>query len=322
MKRIKTFSYQLNYALKVHQVFLMVLVSSVFWSQKSQAQPETGSKVYQGVILDEVMVKAVQGGFDVKSFIDKIRKDTTFYKAFKTLRLMSYTMYNDIEIVDKKGATKASLNSITKQTVKDRCRSMQVIQEKVAGDFYTRKHDYNYYTAKLYAHLFFTKGTVCNESNVIGPKVNYKGTAKYEEQLRMLIFNPGQRIYGIPGIGENVAIFEKPTMDKYEFRLYRENYLGDDCYVFKAKPKANSADDVVVNELKSWIRVSDNAMLARDYSLSYNTWIYDFDVVMRVKLKTVKGQLIPYEISYKGNWHAVTQPREIGTFTAIFTDFS
>ena len=234
---------------------------------------------------------------------------------------MSYTMYNDIEIYNKKGDVKASLNSVTRQEVKNKCRTMSVKQEKVSGDFYTSKKDYNYYTAKLYAHLFFTKGSICNENNIVGKKVASKGTEKYEEQLRILIFNPGQRIHGIPGIGENVAIFEKPTIDKYEFRLYREPYLGDDCYVFKAKPKPSAMNDVVVNELKTWIRVSDNAILARDYSLSYKTWVYDFDVLMKVKLKPVKGQLVPYEINYKGNWHAVTQPREIGSFTAIFTDF-
>lgn len=321
MSERKVFSFRAVYALKLHQVFLLTSILCYLIPTRSNCQPDSKSKIYQGVILDEVMVKAVQGGFDVGAFIQKIKQDTTFYKAFKNLRLMSYTMYNDIEIYNKKGEVKASLNSVTQQTVKNRCRNMSVKQEKVSGDFYTSKRYYKYYTAKLYAHLFFTQGSICNENNIVGKKVNYKGTEKYEEQLRILIFNPGQRIHGIPGIGDNVAIFEKPTMDKYEFRLYRENYLGDDCYVFKAKPKPAAADDVVVNELKTWIRVSDNAILARDYSLSYKTWIYDFDVVMKVKLKPVKAKLVPYEINYKGNWHAVTQPREIGSFTAIFTDF-
>ncbi len=38
---------------------------------------------------------------------------------------------------------------------------MEVIEEKTTGNFYDRKGDYNYYTAELYANLFFTKGTVC-----------------------------------------------------------------------------------------------------------------------------------------------------------------
>lgn len=278
-------------------------------------------KIYQGIILDQVVVRDVQGGFDVGRFIEWVKADTTFYKAFKTLRLMSYTMYNDIEVLDKNGKVKASLNSSSRQVFEKGCRRMEVQREKVFGDFYTRRKEYNYYTAKLYAHLFFTEGIKCHENNLVNGRRKVKGGEKYEEQLRILIFNPGQRIHGIPGIGDNVAIFEQPTMKKYDFRLSRENYLGDDCYVFKAKPKPNFADEVVINELKTWIRVSDRAILARDYSLSYNTLIYDFDVVMKVKLKPVGTQLVPYEISYRGNWDAVTKPREIATFTAIFTDF-
>ncbi|MBP6625230.1 MAG: hypothetical protein KA198_08660 [Chitinophagaceae bacterium] len=280
------------------------------------------NKIYQGLILDEVMVKAVQGGFDVESFIDKIKDDTTFYKAFKTLRLLSYNMYNDIEIVNKKDEVVASYTGISKQVVNNHCRTMEVKQEKVTGDYYTSKKNFRYYTAKLYAHLFFTQGKICNENNIVAStKTNQHGTEKYEEQLRNLIFNPGQPIRGIPGIGDNVEIFEQPYVDRYQFKLSKVDYNNEPCYVFKAIPKPEFVDDVVINELKTWFRASDYAIVARDYSLSYKTWIYDFDVVMSVKLKNVKSFLVPYEIHYKGNWHAVTKPRENATFTAIFTDF-
>ncbi len=280
------------------------------------------NKIYQGLILDEVMVKAVQGGFDVEAFINRIKDDTTFYKAFKTLRLLSYNMYNDIEIVNKKEEVIASYTGITKQIINNHCRTMEVKQEKVTGNYYTSKKNFRYYTAKLYAHLFFTQGKICNENNIVAStKTNQHGTEKYEEQLRNLIFNPGQPIHGIPGIGDNVEIFEQPYVDKYQFKLSKVDYNNEECYVFKAIPKPEYVHDVVINELKTWFRASDYAIVARDYSLSYKTWIYDFDVVMSVKLKNVKSFLVPYEIHYKGNWHAVTKPRENATFTAIFTDF-
>ncbi len=266
------------------------------------------------------MIKAVQGGFDVGSFVEKVKKDTSFYKAFKTLHLLSYNMYNDIVIEDKSEKTKASYHSITRQEVKDNCRTMTTQHEKVQGRFFKRNGEYKYRTAKLYAHLFFTKGQVCNETNIVGNKM-YSGSAKYEEQLRNLIFNPGKRISGIPGIGDNVAIFEEPYFSRYKFRLSRIQYNQEDCYVFKAIPKEEYKQDVVINELKTWFRVSDFAIVARDYSLSYKTLLYDFDVEMHVKLKNVHQQMVPYEINYKGNWHVVSQSREIASFTAIFTDF-
>ncbi len=193
------------------------------------------NKIYQGLILDEVMVKAVQGGFDVEAFINRIKDDTTFYKAFKTLRLLSYNMYNDIEIVNKKEEVIASYTGITKQIINNHCRTMEVKQEKVTGNYYTSKKNFRYYTAKLYAHLFFTQGKICNENNIVAStKTNQHGTQKYEEQLRNLIFNPGQPIHGIPGIGDNVEIFEQPYVDKYQFKLSKVDYNNEECYVFKS----------------------------------------------------------------------------------------
>lgn len=149
----------------------MTCFMSLFFCKKMDAQPDTKDKLYQGLQLDEVMVREVRKGFDVKLFINKIKQDTTFYKAFKSLRLLTYNMYNDIQVEDKKGNVKASLNSITRQVRKKNCRTMIVKSEKVTGDFYTKKKDYNYYTAKLYAHLFFTKGEICNDNNIVGKKI-------------------------------------------------------------------------------------------------------------------------------------------------------
>lgn len=295
----------------------LILSLCLFFLHTAHAQKD---KVYQGLILDEVMVKAVAGGFDVDGFIQKVKTDTTFYKAFKSLRLQSFTLYNDIEIFDKSNETKASYTGISRQSVVNQCRTMQIKSEQIKGDYFTSHRNYRYYTAKLYAHLFFTQGKICNETNIVGNGVQ-KGSSKYEEQLRTLIFNPGQRISGIPGIGDNVAIFESPYVEKYNFKLSKVDYNGEECYVFRALPKPAYKDEVVINDLKTWFRASDFAIVARDYSLSYKTWIYDFDVEMSVKLKKHNTFLVPYEIHYKGNWHAITKPREIARFTAIFTDF-
>ncbi|MBK7763562.1 MAG: hypothetical protein IPI46_09345 [Bacteroidetes bacterium] len=305
--------------IKTASCFLCVAIL-LFFPIDEFAQPKVKDKLYQGLILDEVMVKAVQTGFDVKAFIQKVKNDTTYYKAFKTLRIVSFDLYSDIIIEDKQQNQKASYQGVSHQKIENHCRSMHVKHEKVSGDFYKRNKQYRYNTAKLYAHLFFTQGSICNETNLVGNKV-YSGTAKYEEQLRMLIFNPGKRISGIPGIGDNVAIFEEPYFSRYNFYLSRTTYLQQDCYVFTAKPKAAFKKQVVINELRTWFRVSDFAIMARDYSLSFKTLFYDFDVVMKVKLKPFKQHLVPYEVYYKGNWHVFSKSREMANFTAIFSDF-
>jgi squalene cyclase len=78
--------------------FLWALLA--FFTETSLAQVSDSGKTYQGLILDEVMVKAVQQGFDVKGFIAKMKQDTTYYKAFKTLRILGFKMYKTFSYLE------------------------------------------------------------------------------------------------------------------------------------------------------------------------------------------------------------------------------
>jgi hypothetical protein len=116
-------------------------------------------------------------------------------------------------------------------------------------------------------------------------------------------------------MGDKAAIFE-PDVDKmYDFKLLSEMHDGVECYVFKAIPKKEYADDVVYNELTTWFRKTDYAIVARDYSLSYKTLVYDFDVRMKVRTMLVNGKLLPQYIAYDGNWHVFSKKRERVRFT-------
>jgi hypothetical protein len=99
---------------------------------------------------------------------------------------------------------------------------MDVLDEKTTGDM-KRRGDYNYYTAQLYAGLFFTEGKVCGETNIVsGANRNVrqkKGFEKNKEQLKMLFFNPGQRIPGIPFIGDKLDIFDERLAQYYTFNI-------------------------------------------------------------------------------------------------------
>ncbi|HAD33669.1 MAG TPA: hypothetical protein DCF44_04105, partial [Chitinophagaceae bacterium] len=113
-----------------------------FFTETSYAQVSDSFKTYQGLILDEVMVKAVQQGFDVKDFITKMKQDTTYYKAFKTLRILGFKMYNDIAIYEKRESEKASYNSNSEQLRKNKSRYTKFSNEKVSGEYNTRKKTY------------------------------------------------------------------------------------------------------------------------------------------------------------------------------------
>ena len=114
--------------------------------------------------LTEVVVR---NNFDYKKLIQQIKEDTTFYKAFRNLRILGFSSYNNIKMLDKKGVVKASMLSKTRQNRINNCRTMDVLEETVTGDFYNAQHNYNYLTPQLYASLFFTKEPVCGENNIV-----------------------------------------------------------------------------------------------------------------------------------------------------------
>ena len=48
---------------------------------------------------------------------------------------------------------------------------MEVLEEQVTGNLRDAQGNYNYVTPSLYASLFFTKGTICGETNIVKGKV-------------------------------------------------------------------------------------------------------------------------------------------------------
>ena len=301
--------------IKIAFVFLACIITVAAHAQ----QPDTSIFKFP-IQMDAVVVKAARGGWDVNAFIRRAKTDTTFYKAFRSMRLVPYTATNDIKIYDKKGKVSASLYSRTKQNVAGGCRTMQVLEEKVTGNFYKRNKDYRYYTAELYAYLFFTKGKICGENDRVAGALQERGKGQIEKskyQLKQLIFNPGSRIAGVPLMGDKAAIFEPQVAKLYDFKLSSEEYNGVECYVFKAIPKKGKEGDVVYDELSTWFRKSDYAILARDYSLSYKTMVYDFNVKMKVRTTQVGGKLLPSTIDYDGNWHVFSQDRERVKFRTV-----
>jgi hypothetical protein len=274
------------------------------------AQYDTVSVFKVPVEMDSFVLHA---GFDVNAFIRRIKTDTTFYKAFKNMRFVPYEAVNAIDVYDKREHTVASLRSKTRQIRDKGCRRTEVIEEHTTGDFYKRNGDYNYYTAELYAYLFFAKKPVCNESELVNGPEDARGKGQMEKskyQLKQLIFNPGSRVHGVPFMGDRASIFDEGEAEKYDFKIQRDVYEGLECYVFRIMPKAGYEHKALYNELTTWFRKNDYSIIARNYSLSYSNLLYDFDVRMKVRTKQVGSKLYPTYIDYDGNWHVITKKRE------------
>lgn len=280
----------------------------------------------QRFTLAEVVVR---NNFDYRRLLAQIREDTTFYKAFRNLRILGFTSYNDIKMLDRKGAVKASLFSKTKQHRENDCRTMDVLEETVTGNLYNRKGEYNYMTPELYAGLFFTRGIICGENNIIKgrkPEVgNKKGTEKHKEQLKMLFFNPGKKISGIPFIGDKLDLYDESAHKLYDYRLDIEEYKGVLCYLFSIIPREDLGflknDRIVVDRMVTWFDQRTLEVLGRNYSLSYKAGVYDFDVSMEVEMTRFNGFIVPQTLRYKGNWDVIFKKRERAIFTATLFDF-
>lgn len=297
---------------------------SLFLSQIAFSQNEDSIdnvRLSQMIQLSEVVIR---NNLDINAFIRRVKTDTTFYKAFRNLRVLNFTSLNDIRMKDKKDKVKASLQSKTRQHVSKGCRRMEVLNETVTGDFYDKDGDYNYYTAELYAGLFFTRGTVCGETNIVaGTYRNVKsksGTEKHKEQLKMLFFDPGKKIPGIPFMGDKTAIFDRDHIDRYDFSLDYVDYNGQSCYLFTIKAKGSSG--VVIDNMTTWFNSSTMEIVARNYDLSYNAGVYDFDVHMEVQMTQFGNLTVPSTLRYYGTWDAAFKKRERGVFTATLFDFS
>ena len=302
------------------------LILLLFFAKLAAAQDSSVIIDEHRFTLSEVVVR---NNFDYKKLLSQIKEDTTFYKAFRNLHVIGFSSYNDIKMLDKKGGVKASLFSKTRQNRIGDCRTMDVLEEKIIGDFYDSDGKFNYMTPELYAGLFFTKGKICGENNIVKGRnltTNDKsGMEKHKEQLKMLFFNPGKKIKGIPLIGEKLDLYDESAHKLYDYRLDVQELHGTLCYVFTIAPKEDLGflknSRIVMDQMVTWFDMKTLEVLARNYSLSYKAGVYDFEVSMEVEMTRFNGLIVPKILRYKGDWDVIFKKRERAIFTATLFDF-
>jgi hypothetical protein len=304
-------------------------LAGFFLSLSLQAQQKDSVVEVEGklVTLTEVVIR---NGTDVPGFVRRVMQDTSFYKAFRNLRILNYSSLNDIRMLDKKGVAKATYNSRVRQHAWMGCRVTEILEQQHSGDFFNRKGGYNYYTAELYDALFFSMDTVCGEDNLVRDirhEIRGKsGLAKHKEQLKMLFFNPGADIPGIPLMGDKVKVFDPENAELYDFDIDIRERGGKPCYVFMSKARGDLSgsqrDRVVIDEMVTWFDYVSFEVLARQYTMSYQAGLYSFNVQMEVDMTHAAGFLVPAVIRYIGYWGVAFRKRERGVFTATLFDFS
>jgi len=300
------------------------LAMAPFLSAQSQQKDTIDGRV---ITLSEIIVR---NNTDVKGFVNRVKSDTSFYKAFKNLRVLNFTAINFIRMLGKKGDPRATLHSRTRQYAANGCRYTKKEFEEVTGDIYDRKGRFNYYTAELYSSLFFAFDTVCGQNNIVrGTErdlANKSGIEKHKEQLKMLFFNPGMKIPGIPLMGDKAALFDDDMSRWYHFFIDIGERRGSNYYIFRVKGKTKEEggdpDKLVIDEMTTWFDVRTFDVVSRTYSLSYKAGLYYFDVNMEVELSQFGELMVPTVIRYNGQWRVITRKKERGVFSATLFDFS
>ena len=177
------------------------------------------------VDLDVYEVTANRAAFDVADFVDLVRTDKSFYKAFQNIRFLSYDSSNSITFFNKKNLEKAAYKNTIRQTSDGKCRTMQVNSEQVTGNFYKKKNQYRYYTAKMLDRLFFTHGEQCSDpTEALHAATTDSKMEQYVAELKKLIFSPGE-IVDVPFLGKKLAIFEPEMRRFYDFEIQSKSCL-------------------------------------------------------------------------------------------------
>lgn len=307
---------------------LLILFFVLLFSLPSYAQEKkdstSASNIAAFVFLDSFVVTAKRKGFNVEEFIELVQQDESFFKAFQNLRILSYRAKNKQSFYDKKGETIAQYESLTEQFYEAPCRTMRVQSESSSGKFYKKNKKYKFYTSKMFDQVFFTHGKVCQVDSLVSTQ-KLKGIQKHINELKKLIFQPGQKV-DVPIIGGKTAIFTEKMIPYYNYSIKQEKYRGAiEAYSFIAavKPEYEKKKEgkTIIKYLKTYFERKTFQVLGRDYRLQYQGALFDFDVRMEVELKKLGNLYIPEKIRYRGEWDIPTKKPENGAFEAHFYDF-
>ena len=88
--------------------FIGIILVMLVFASNLNAQDTTFNVDGQKFTLSDAIVR---NNFDYKDILQKIKEDTSFYKAFKTLRTIGYSSYNYIQMKDKNEKVVATLKS-------------------------------------------------------------------------------------------------------------------------------------------------------------------------------------------------------------------
>lgn len=303
--------------MKITLLILISFISSFIFSQE-------GDKVFESIKLDTLTILA-RSEFDAKLFIQRIKEDTTFYQAFKNLRFYPHHANGNLWVYNKREKEKASEQLDVMQYLDNLLMWQDHKIVSSSGKLRTKKGKYRFTTAEIYYNTFFPKDTMTVSTTITKIKDESIGNSKrarYKHNLKLLIFNPGEKISGIPIIGKKMSIFDDEMVEYYDYKVSIISYNGIKCYQFSciAKPEYKEKK-TVIKHLVTVFNKETMAVLNREYSMRYNSILFQFEVNIKVTNKLENGIIYPVLINYSGYWDIPFKTQEAIAFTIKNSDY-
>jgi len=264
--------------------------------------------VVKSVQLDEVVISAQASGFSVEEFMENVKADTTFYKAFLNLKYFPHKMSGEVLVFNKKEKEKGQM-----------FRVAELLNDNGLVEF-------KYLTAEMYDEVFFPKTPerVSNRIQITEQEIDRSSKfERHKSELKKFMFNPGSEISSVPLIGNKMAIFEDDMVPFYDYFIWTANYADTiPCWVFTAKQKEGVKDGkTVIKDITSWFDQETMSVMLREYTILYNSIILDFDIHIKVTNTFVDDQLVPERIEYNGMWDIPFKKAEVIDFWLSLSDW-
>ena len=298
-------------------ILLLCLANSTF-SQEDE-------KIYNSIELDALTIFP-NNEFDIKVFIQRIKDDTTFYQAFKNLQYYPHKAIGNLWVYNRKDKEKASEKISVIQHLNKSLMWQDRKTISSSGKLRTKKGKYRFTTAEMYYNTFFPIDTIpvsTAMTKVRDEPVGNNKKSKYKHDLKLMMFNPGEDISGVPIVGKKMSIFDDDMVEFYHYKISIINYDGIECYQFSciAKPEFKEHKTVTKN-LVTVFNKESMAVLNRHYSMRYKSIFFQFDVTINVKNKVENGIIIPQTISYDGYWDIPFKTQETIKFKISNSDYT
>lgn len=306
-----------------HNLACLWIICHLTFTLGAQTDPYDG--LMEAIWLDSMTITAKKTGFDVNNFIDMVREDTSFYQAFKNLRLISHNANHKQEFFNEKGKSVDFYRARTQLSPSGNCKEIKYLSKETSKAYIKKNGERKYVTAKLYERVFLPAGKICASANTETTNKKKEGIIDYYYgELKRFIFQPGEKA-NIPLIGNKTALFSEKMRKYYQYGIESKNYSdGTPCYVFTIKVKDTYSDKksgkTVVKFMETYFSRKDFQVMGREYEVAYPGPFFSFNIQVNVALDYLGNkQYLPKMVNYSGEWDIPGRKKEIGEFSMQVT---